>query len=308
MPVAPICMPSTRAQHGTPEGAAGRRGECSHEQARRGRARVLPFPPSRAFFGGMPIAPCASRAYVAGGVDDASCSEGRQPDKRARMRARYTWRWFAHRIDVPRRLGVVRACVAIGRRTDWLAIGAAVGNASSRRLSQAGKHFRFASRIDRTKGEIHALNPVLSSAAPATLASAQRRTIDVGSWVVLSALGFGFQLGSWPVWMFLALIGIYGVWIVLYAEITVQATRPRRPWQRWRWQGRHRSRGRVVSELASASMPQPTSEKDTAKGRRKQRAEQHHQDPHGGTSRSRSRVLSAAGRGARDDRDLGHDA
>ena len=55
---------------------------------------------------------------------------------------------------------------------------------------------------------------------------AQQRTLEVGSWVVLSGLGFGFQFGSWPVWNFLAGIALYVAWVVLYAEITVRMTRP----------------------------------------------------------------------------------
>jgi hypothetical protein len=53
----------------------------------------------------------------------------------------------------------------------------------------------------------------------------QLTRFDTGSCVVLSGLGFGFQLGSWPVWTFLAAAGIYVAWVVLYAEITVQTTR-----------------------------------------------------------------------------------
>jgi hypothetical protein len=60
------------------------------------------------------------------------------------------------------------------------------------------------------------------------LAPAQRRTLDVGSWVVLSGLGLGYQLDSWPVWTVLAGIGSYAVWVILYAEITIQMSRVRR--------------------------------------------------------------------------------
>jgi hypothetical protein len=67
--------------------------------------------------------------------------------------------------------------------------------------------------------------------------------------VVLSGLGFGFQLGSWPVWTFLAAIGIYLAWVVLYAEITVQASR---------------IRGRVRTATSPAPMPKPSQEERPA--------------------------------------------
>lgn len=47
----------------------------------------------------------------------------------------------------------------------------------------------------------------------------------MGSCVVLSGLGLGFQLGSWPVWTFLAGTGIYLAWVALYPEITFRTTR-----------------------------------------------------------------------------------
>src|ERR1700680_294839 len=49
----------------------------------------------------------------------------------------------------------------------------------------------------------------------------QRITLEVGSCVVLSGIGLGFQLGSWPVWTFPAGIGVSLAWVVLYAEVTV---------------------------------------------------------------------------------------
>lgn len=183
----------------------------------------------------------------------------------ARMNARYPWRSVAHRIDVPRPLRIVRACVAIGRRRrDWLAIGAAVGSASSRRLSQAGERFSFAARGGLGKDELAGSNRMVSSPVAASLKPAQRRTLEAGSCVVLGGLGFGFQLGSWPIWTFLAGIGIYAAWVVLYAEITVQTTRHPGLWKPRRWYRRGRSRGRARVALASDSMPKPAHEKRTA--------------------------------------------
>jgi hypothetical protein len=67
-------------------------------------------------------------------------------------------------------------------------------------------------------------------------------------------------MGNWPVWTIAAGIGIYACWAILYAEVTVQRTRRRAMWQRWRWDGARRLRGRPAVELASASVPQPVQE------------------------------------------------
>jgi hypothetical protein len=112
--------------------------------------------------------------------------------------------------------------------------------------------------------EVGESNRVLSSPAPARLKPAQRRTLEVGSCVVLSGLGFGFQLGSWPVWTFLAAAGIYVAWVVLYAEITVQTTRRPARWQSWRGLGWRRRRGWAGVGPASRTTPQPAQEERTA--------------------------------------------
>jgi hypothetical protein len=163
------------------------------------------------------------------------------------MTVRHRWRLLADRTEVPRHLQMVRAYVAIGRRRqDWLAIRAAVGNASSLRLSQARK------RLGVRPGET------------AKLAPAQRRTLDVGSCLVLSGLGFGVQLGSWPVWTFLAGIGVYVAWVLLYAEITVQASRRKALPHRARWFSRPRRRGRAGLRAASAPTAKPAQEERPA--------------------------------------------
>jgi hypothetical protein len=105
----------------------------------------------------------------------------------ARVSAQHQWHSFANRAGMPRPLQMVRACVAIGRRRpDWLAIGAVVGNASSRRLRQARQSFGFAA--SRGQRDVRGSNRILSSPAPARLEPAQRRTLEVGSCVVLSSL------------------------------------------------------------------------------------------------------------------------
>jgi hypothetical protein len=131
------------------------------------------------------------------------------------MTVRHRWRSFANQRNLAEHLHIGRASAALGRRRqDRLAIGAAVGSASSRSFDQ----------------------PQLSPG--------QRRTLETGSVVVLSGLGLGVQFGSWPAWSILAGVGIYFGWVILYAEITVQKKRRPALFQRWRWHGRPRSRGR----------------------------------------------------------------
>jgi len=99
-----------------------------------------------------------------------------------------------------------------------------------------------AARAARAKGAKRRSNG--SPADQPQLSAGQRRTLETGSCVVLSGLGVGVQFGSWPAWTILAGVGIYLAWVVLYAEVTVQAKRRPNLWQRWRWHGRPRLRGR----------------------------------------------------------------
>jgi hypothetical protein len=57
----------------------------------------------------------------------------------------------------------------------------------------------------------------------------QRLTLEIGCWVVLTALGVGLQLGQWSAWTALVALGGYLAWVVLYSEATVQARRRARP-------------------------------------------------------------------------------
>ena len=100
-----------------------------------------------------------------------------------------------------------------------------------------------------------------------TLQPAQHRTLEVGSLVVLGTLGLGFQVGNWPAWTIAAGLGSYALWVILYAEATIQQKRRPAMWQRWRWHGPRRLRGRARTERAepaSASMPQPVHEQPAA--------------------------------------------
>ena len=58
-----------------------------------------------------------------------------------------------------------------------------------------------------------------------TLKLRERNTLEIGACVVLMVLGLGFQLGRWPLWTALVAAGGYVAWVVLYAEVTVQAGR-----------------------------------------------------------------------------------
>jgi hypothetical protein len=53
----------------------------------------------------------------------------------------------------------------------------------------------------------------------------ERGTLDLGSGVVLGALGLGVQFGRWPAWTALIAVGGYLTWVVIYSEATVQAKR-----------------------------------------------------------------------------------
>jgi hypothetical protein len=132
--------------------------------------------------------------------------------KNARVSAEHSWRSFANRTDLTRPLLRVRACVAIGRRRqDWLAVGAIVGNASSRRLRQARQCLGFAAKRGRGERDVRGVksNPQLARAG------------EVGTGSAAKARGGNLrrpeQAGT-----FLAGIGVYLAWVVLYVEIAGQ--------------------------------------------------------------------------------------
>jgi hypothetical protein len=134
--------------------------------------------------------------------------------KRVRVKARRCM--LAEGPEMSRSRHLLRAYAAIGRsRQAWLAKGIRAGHASSRQLRKAGRRLAFPGPAES------------GGSSRAELAPGQRLTLEVGSWVVLSGLGVGFQLGSWPAWAFLPAIGTYAAWVVLYAEITVQVSRTR---------------------------------------------------------------------------------
>ena len=140
-------------------------------------------------------------------------------------------------------LGWAWACAALGRRhRQALKIGGAVRSASARRLIQAHTCAGLVVRSRRAKWSLRGAHGRRSTLIPVRLELAQRRTLEMGSCIVLSGVGLGFQLGGWPAWSLLAAAGVYGGWVMLYAEITVQAQR------------------RTTVEMRSASAPQPAEE------------------------------------------------
>jgi hypothetical protein len=222
----------------------------------RARAKVLPFPPPDARWPAL-----ALLCFRAKAVHFAfrRCSRTTS----TWVSAGLPWHLFARRPDMPPTFQVVRAGVALGRRRKaMLAIGASMGNASSRRLRQAGRNVRLAASDVRARQDTRRSRRNLTSPPLIRLQPGQRRTLEVGSCVVLSCLGLGLQLGGWPVWTFPAGIGVYLAWVVLYAEVTVQAKSRPALWQRWPWHGRQRIR--FGYRATSESPAQPAHEQRTA--------------------------------------------
>lgn len=144
------------------------------------------------------------------------------------MRNRHSWRAFGHRIAMAETGQVIRACAALERkRTAWVAVGVAAGDASSRRLRQATRRIAATGTASGGKLVVRGITPTLTSPKEVSLAAAQRRTLDIGSLVVLSGVGLGYQVGGWPAWTVFAGIGSYAIWVLAYAELTVQANRRR---------------------------------------------------------------------------------
>lgn len=167
------------------------------------------------------------------------------------MTVRHRWRSFANRGDLAGRLQIARASAVLGRRRqDWLAISAAVGSASSRRLRAAGKSLGLTAMAARAKRRTVGSSETFTSIHQPQLSAGQRRTLETGSIVILGGLGLGVQFGSWPAWTILAGVGMYLGWVVLYAEITVQQKRRPALFHHWRWHSRPRSRGRPTPSSA----------------------------------------------------------
>lgn len=85
--------------------------------------------------------------------------------------------------------------------------------------------FRLATRVGADVDARFESVRLAARAVSAQLEPRQKLTLEVGSWVVLSALGLGLQFGRWSIWSALIALGGYLVWVVIYSEATVQVTR-----------------------------------------------------------------------------------
>ena len=88
-----------------------------------------------------------------------------------------------------------------------------------------------------------------AKAAGTVFAPGEKSTLELGSCIVLSALGLGMQFGRWPVWSALVAVGGYLTWVVIYSEATVQARRRRAL-------PRHPAPAALGSEETASSPPQ----------------------------------------------------
>jgi hypothetical protein len=62
----------------------------------------------------------------------------------------------------------------------------------------------------------------------AHLSPRQRTTLELGSSVLLTGLGLGLGVGRWPAWSMPLVAAGYCAWVIVYAELTVQAERRQR--------------------------------------------------------------------------------
>jgi hypothetical protein len=154
------------------------------------------------------------------------------------------------------------ACRAIGRRRRfWHEISAPIGAASSLRLMQARTRVRLVTRRHPKRETAVGRQ---SPPAQVKLEPGQRRTLEMGSYVVLSGLGVGLQAGGWPVWSALGAAAVYAGWVVLYAEVTVQAKAHPDLLPRLNLRAHQRTRTPVNVEPRSGSAPQPGEEQSPA--------------------------------------------
>jgi hypothetical protein len=79
----------------------------------------------------------------------------------------------------------------------------------------------------KRRAGLRALTHTNSQAEAPGWTPGERRTIELGSCIVLSVLGLGFEVGSWPAWSAPVALGGYLTWVVVYSEITVQTGRLR---------------------------------------------------------------------------------
>ena len=126
----------------------------------------------------------------------------------------------------------------------WVAARAAFRDASSRSraLRQRRRRRSPERRLDTARAT--------ASRSDTGFGPGERGTLEVGSGVVLGALGLGLQLGRWPAWTALVAVGGYLTWVVIYSEATVQTRR---------WRSGERRLARLLTSSAKAA-PAPAHE------------------------------------------------
>lgn len=137
------------------------------------------------------------------------------------------WGDYRHRPSLKRCVQVVhRGLSATVRRSFWEAAGAVLRKSSSRSHNGRRRHLDRAKRIQSVLLQ-HAPGRESRPKIDPGLTRRERGTLDLGSGVVLGALGLGVQFGRWPAWTALIAVGGYLTWVVIYSEATVQAKRLR---------------------------------------------------------------------------------
>ena len=155
------------------------------------------------------------------------------------------WRWGRTSGERSLRLyrRVVKACVgAENRRPVRIAMRTAL-------LRPAGLERTLLQRRGAPAAWLTRSRASKTKAAGTGFAPGEKSTLELGSCIVLSALGLGMQFGRWPVWSALVAVGGYLTWVVIYSEATVQARRRRAL-------PRHPASAALGSEETASSPPQ----------------------------------------------------
>lgn len=153
------------------------------------------------------------------------------------------------------------ACGEIGRRRRfWDEMSGPIRAGSSLRLVQARTRVRLITRRHpKREAALGRQRPTQVELEPR-----QRRTLEVGSYVVLSGLGVGLQAGGWPLWSAVGAAAVYASWVVLYAEVTVQVKAHPDVLPRLNLRGLQRLRTASNVEPGSSPAPQPGEEQSRA--------------------------------------------
>jgi hypothetical protein len=149
------------------------------------------------------------------------------PKSKPPRSSRHRWTQLRHAQSLERYLFVVGARFGSDvRRPAWIAVRGAFRGASWSYLAfqkGCGQPMRALKR----QAALKALTRATAEAEDSEWAPGERRTLELGSCIVLSLLALGFEVGSWPAWSAPVAVGGYLTWVVLYSEITVQTSRLR---------------------------------------------------------------------------------